>query len=174
MDFARLLADKALRGVQRKDVLAQFVLSDPAAVDEVLAFARTAKDADVATCLEAIEYATRERCEVGTAKCFDFAVAALASDAPRVKWEAAKVVGNTARLHPRRLGKAIAALLANTTHEGTVVRWSAGFALGEILVLGTSHNATLVPQAEAIVARETDNAIRKHYERALKKLAKTK
>jgi hypothetical protein len=82
------------------------------------------------------------------------------------------LAGNTAHLHPRRLGRAIAALRANTTHAGTVVRWSAGFALGAILVLDTAHNGKLVPKAEAIAAREPDNAIRKHYARALKQLAK--
>ena len=53
------------------------------------------------------------------------------------------------------------------------MRWSAACALAAILVLRTRHNATLVPKVAALAARESDNAVRKHYERALQQLIAT-
>jgi hypothetical protein len=87
-----------------------------------------------------------------------------------VKWESAKVIGNIAHLHAQDLDLAIARLLDNARHQSTVVRWSSAFALGEILILGTSHNESLVPEAIALSKRERDNAIRRFYVRALKKI----
>ena len=66
--------------------------------------------------------------------------------------------------------RASTARAANARHEGTVVRWSAGFALGEILVIGSTQNATLIPAVTAIAQCEQDNAIRRLYVCALKKL----
>jgi HEAT repeat protein len=136
------------------------------------AFAKQAADVDKATCLEAFECATRTAAEVGSERVFQFAAASLADNAPRVKWEAAKLVANIAHRHRRHLGKAIPGLLANATHEGTVVRWSAARALGQIIELGTSHNAELIPATDALCTKERDTAIRNHYLKAMQKAAK--
>ncbi len=53
--------------------------------------------------------------------------------------------------------------------DGTVVRWAAAFALGEILKLKTKHNKELLPALEAISKRETNNAIKKKYIEAIRK-----
>jgi hypothetical protein len=90
--------------------------------------------------------------------------------APRVKWESAKVIGNIAYLYPDKLDKAIGNLLTNSEFSGTVVRWSAAFALGEIVKLKTKRNKDLIPAVEAIIRRDDDNAIKKIYQAALKKL----
>ena len=101
-----------------------------------------------------------------------FVTKMLADKAPRVKWESARVVGNIAHLFPTKLGKPIAALLTNSENDGTVVRWAASFALGEILKLRTKHNEDLLPAIEAICEREQDTAIRKKYAEAIKKATK--
>ena len=54
-------------------------------------------------------------------------------------------------------------MLTNSEYDGTVVRWAAAFALGEILKLKTKHNKELLPALEAISNRETDNAIKIKY-----------
>jgi HEAT repeat protein len=82
------------------------------------------------------------------------------------------VIGNVCKNFASDLETAIVNLLDNTEHEGTVVRWSAAFALGEILKLKTSHNENLVPAIESICERETQNSIRKIYLAALKKIQK--
>ena len=62
-------------------------------------------------------------------------------------------------------------LLANSLHPGTVVRWSAARALGEILKLRTKHNRSLIPAVEAVVKRgNEDRAIMKIYQSALKRV----
>jgi len=50
------------------------------------------------------------------------------------------------------------------------VRWSAAFALGEIVKLKTRYNKTLVPAIEAICNSEEKNSIKKIYLDAVKKL----
>ncbi|MFO1030664.1 MAG: hypothetical protein U1F60_06280 [Planctomycetota bacterium] len=172
MDFSNCLGDRSLTAKQKTTELSRWLLANPTGADRLVAFAKKAADVDKATCLEAFEYATRTRAEVGSKRVFEFAAASLADDAPRVKWEAAKVVANIAHRHGRHLGKAIPGLLGNASHEGTVVRWSAARALGAILELGTSHNAELIPAAGALCSKERDNAIRKHYLKALNKVAK--
>lgn len=173
MDVRQILRDKTLRAKQRKEALSAWIQANPSGVDGMISFAREAEDSDKASCVEALEFATRADAALGTKSCFEFAVASLAEVGTRVKWEAAKVVGNIARRHAQRLDLAIARLLDNAKHESTVVRWSAAFALGEILLLETAHNASLVPAAAALCEHEHDNAIRKFYVRALKKLDAT-
>jgi HEAT repeat protein len=172
MDFANCLGDRSLTAKQKTAALSRWLLANADDADGLVAFAKQAGDVDKATCLEAFECATRTAAEVGSKRVFEFAAASLADDAPRVKWEAAKLVANIAHRHGRHLRKAIPGLLANATHEGAVVRWSAARALGAILSLGTSHNIELIPAADALCRRERDNAIRNHYLKALKKVAK--
>jgi len=74
----------------------------------------------------------------------------LASNAPRVKWEAAKVVANIAHRFPKRLSALLKALLA-------------------IAILRSAHNRTLLPAIHALVERERDAAIRKTYKKALER-----
>jgi hypothetical protein len=52
------------------------------------------------------------------------------------------------------------------------VRWSAAYALGQIMLLKLPVNKGLIPAAEAICAREEHNSIRKIYLAAIKKVSK--
>jgi HEAT repeat protein len=116
-----------------------------------------------------LEYASGKEPKNINNKCFEFMVNNLTAKAPRIKWECAKVIGNTAHLFRNELDNAIKNLLENTTHEGTVVRWSAAFALGEILKLKTDHNKKLLPKINEICEKEEKNSIRKIYMDAIKK-----
>jgi HEAT repeat protein len=92
------------------------------------------------------------------------------SKAPRVKWESAKVIGNSAHLFSDDLEEAIKNLLTNTEDKGTVVRWSAAFALGEIVKIKTNYQIDLIKAIEVIIDREEKNSIKKIYQKALKQL----
>ncbi|HYG16711.1 MAG TPA: hypothetical protein VEC12_13225, partial [Bacteroidia bacterium] len=131
-------------------------------------YAQTAKDALKATCIEALEYATKQNSGIAGKDVLAFATASLGSKAPRVKWESAKVIGNIAHLFPKNLDEPIRKLLDNTTDTGTVVRWSAAFALGEIIKLKTLHNKQLIPAVENISIQEEKHSIKKIYQAALK------
>lgn len=100
----------------------------------------------------------------------EFVTQNLTSKAPRIKWEFARTIGNIAHLFPKNLKPAINNLLLNTSHPGTVVRWSAAFALGQIVKLNSSENSYLLPNIREIEEKEEKNSIRKIYLDALKKI----
>ncbi|MNJ84630.1 hypothetical protein D3C87_20880 [compost metagenome] len=169
MEISALLNDKAIKSKEKTEILSKLVLDNKITTDSLLEFAGTAKDPIKATCIEALEYATKQKPSIANEKSFQFVTAALTEKAPRIKWESAKVIGNTVHLFPGNMDQAIKNLLDNSEHEGTVVRWSAAFALGEILKLKTKYNKDLLPAMEAICKREEKNSIKKIYLDAIKK-----
>ena len=168
----KILEDKALKQKAKTEALSKLLLAKKLSIEELIAYTQKADDTLKATCIESLEYATKQNPSIATEKCFKFVSKTLADKAPRVKWESAKVVGNIAHLFPTKLDRAIGNLLANSEHDGTVVRWAAAFALGEILKLKTKHNKKLLPALEAISHKEKDNAIKKKYIDAIKKIKK--
>lgn len=172
MTFADILNDKALKSKQKTEWISEHLLNKTIKPSDLIVWAQTQKDPVKATCMEAFEYLTQKNPEFATSEVFDFACQHLSAKAPRIKWESARVVGNTAHLFVKKLDKALHGLIENTEHEGTVVRWSAAFALNKILLLKTAFNKDLIPLAEQIIEKEEKNSIRKIYADALKKLKK--
>jgi HEAT repeat protein len=172
MELDEIFSDKTLKQKAKTELLGKQLLEKKLSIDTLIAFAEKSKDAEKATCIEAIEYATKQQPEIADEKCWKYVVQKLTEDAPRVKWESAKVIGNIAHLYPTKLNGAISNLLTNSEYDGTVVRWAAAFALGEILKLKTKHNKHLLPAIEAISDREEDNGVKKKYHDALKKAKK--
>jgi HEAT repeat protein len=170
MDLLSLLNDKAIKAKAKTEIICDLLLKNNVSQKDLAASAEKLKDPAKATCIEALEFATKQKPAIIDKAGFRFVTASLTSKAPRVKWESAKVIGNTAHLFKEELGEPIKKLLANTEDEGTVVRWSAAFALGEIVKLKTRHNKTLVPAIEAICNSEEKNSIKKIYLDAVKKL----
>jgi hypothetical protein len=172
MNIAEVVNNQKLKAKAKTETLSAWLNNCTISIDELVAFAVKAKDADKATCMEAIEFTTKKNPEIINKKSFDFAVQSLTSIAPRVKWESAKVIANTAYLFPGNLSSAIKNLFINSEHEGTVVRWASAFALGEILKLKTKHNKDLLPAMEAICNREQETGVKKKYLDAIKKTKK--
>ena len=172
MNITILLNDKGLKPKVKTETLSSWLLDSRISVDDLTAFAETAKDSAKATCIEALEFATKQKPAIANKKAFQFVTQTLTAKAPRVKWESAKVIGNITHLFTDKLDEAIKNLLDNSEHEGTVVRWSAAFALGEILKLKTDYNSDLMPAIEAICNREEKNSIKKIYFDAIKKTMK--
>jgi hypothetical protein len=83
--------------------------------------------------------------QMGILDCLTFVSDSLSDKAPRVQWESAKVIANIAHRYPKKLDNAICNLLANSESSGTVVRWCAALALGEIVKLRTKHTKGLIP-----------------------------
>jgi hypothetical protein len=173
MDLDELLNDKSLKPKVKTETLSKYLTGKQISVNDLIAFAEKAKDPVKATCIEAIEFATKQNPQLSSGQCLQFVTDMLSEKAPRVKWESAKVIGNIAHLYPGKLDKAINKLLVNSEHSGTVVRWSAAFALGEIIKLNTGINKELLPAVESICKREEKNSIKKIYLDAIKK-SKTK
>jgi len=164
-----LLNNKQIKSKEKTETISKWILEKSLSVDELIALAVSSKDPVKATCIEALEFATNTNPEIVSLNCLLFVTGTLMEKAPRIKWESARVVGNIAHLYPDHLDKAITNLLANSEHSGTVVRWSAAFALGQILILKTKVNKTLLPAIEAICEREEKNSIKKIYFSAIKK-----
>lgn len=165
-----LLADKSIKAKEKTPVLGNMILNDISVIDIMVSLAQNAKDPIKGTLIEAMEYATQQKPEVVNTNCFYFIIENLESKAPRVKWESAKVIGNTAKIFPKLLPQAIEKLLVNTNHEGTVVRWSAAFALSEILKTKSVSNNDLIPAIQNICEREEKDSIKKIYLKALKSI----
>lgn len=125
-------------------------------------------------CMEALEYVSKDRPELVKPPRLDAVIEHLNDeDAPKVKWEAARVVGNVAQKFPAEASKAVPKLLLNAKDKGTVVRWSAAYALSEI----AKHNdakmrKSLLPKIAEMAKNERNNGVRTVYLKALKSLEK--
>ncbi|MDR2238511.1 MAG: HEAT repeat domain-containing protein [Chryseobacterium sp.] len=172
MTIEELFKDKAVKAKEKTEIISKWILDGSLPTDELISFAEKGKDPVKGTCIEALEYATKQKPDMADETILTFVTSTLPEKAPRIKWESAKVIGNIAHQFPDQLEKPIQGLLANTDDEGTVVRWSAAFALGEILKMKTKHNATLLPAIESICEKEEKNSIKKIYLDAIKKTAK--
>jgi hypothetical protein len=170
MTVQELFEDKTKKAKEKVETIAKWLLGGSLPTGELLAFAEKAKAPGKATCIEAIEFATKQNAKIADDSVFDYVTNALTEKAPRIKWESAKVIGNIVHLFPTRLDKAISNLLTNSENDGTVVRWAAAFALGEILKLKTKHNKDLLPTIETICDGEQDNGVKKKYLDAIKKV----
>ena len=174
MDIADLVSSKLFKSKQKALAISNGLLEKEISANELLEFARSANDVALGICLEAMEFATVKKTTACNLAFFQFASEMLGSTTSRIKWEAARVIGNTAHLFPAHLNKAIKHLLANSEHESTVVRWSAAYALGEILKNGSKHNKALENALESVLIKEEKNSIRKIYLAALKKTSPNK
>ncbi len=172
MTIDQLLKDKTKKAKERTETICTWLINGSISTDELLAFAEKSKDPEKATCIEAIEYATKLNPTIADESVFDFATKMLTENAPRIKWESAKVIGNIAHLFPKKLKKTISNLLVNSEYNGTVVRWASAYAIGEILKMETLHNKNLIPTVEALLKIEENNGVRKKYLEAFKKIKK--
>ncbi|MFZ1527735.1 MAG: HEAT repeat domain-containing protein [Ferruginibacter sp.] len=172
MTLAEHLNDKTKKAKEKVETISKWLLDGSLLAEELIVFAEQAKDPEKGTCIEAIEFATRQNVTIADENVLVFVTKTLTETAPRVKWESAKVVGNIAKPFPTKLTKPISHLLTNAKDSRTVVRWAAAFALGEILKLKTKHNKDLLPRLEAICHSEQDNAIKKKYLDAIKRTKK--
>lgn len=169
MTIEELLKNKEIKGKDKTEQISQWILDHSLPIEELLAFAEKQKDPAKATCIEAMEFATSKNPEIADENMLRFVTKTLESKAPRVKWESARVIGNIAAKFPTQLDQTVQNLFANTRHEGTVVRWSAATALGEIIKLKTTMHANILQEVNLILEKEEKASIKKIYLSALKK-----
>lgn len=172
MKLDDIFQDKTLKQKAKVEILSALVINKKISIDDLITFAEKANEIEKATCIETIEFMTRQQPALANEKCLKFVTKSLGDDSPRVKWESAKVIGNIAKQFPAKLKPAIKELLVNSEYTGTVVRWATAYALGEIIKLKTNLNQQLLPTIEAICSREKENGVKKKYLDAIKKLKK--
>ncbi|AWA31020.1 hypothetical protein HYN48_13525 [Flavobacterium magnum] len=164
-----LLKDKTKKTKEKTETISKWLLEGSLPTDELIVFAEKTTDSEKATCIEAVEYATKQNPKIADETLFLFAIEMLHQKAPRIKWESAKIIANIAYAFPEKLSIAVEKLLVNSGHTGTVVRWATAYALGEILKLNTNLNESLLPKLESLLEKETQNGVKKKYSDALKK-----
>jgi len=140
MNLETVFADKAIKAKAKVATIGEWLLEASLPLGELIAFAEQQKPVDKATCIEALEYATKKNPQMADENLLDYVTGTLKNDEPRIKWESAKVIGNVAKLFPDKMEKAIKNLLPNVENNGTVVRWATAYALAEILKLKTDNN----------------------------------
>lgn len=122
-------------------------------------------------CMEVLEFVSQEKPEL-VIPYIDEVITYLNYDAPRVKWEAARVVANLSSKYPEKTVKAIDKLIINTKDKGTVVRWATAFALGEIAKHNKNIQKELVKKIENIIKKEQNSGVKNVYLKALKVINK--
>jgi hypothetical protein len=169
MDVLEIIAS-SMKPREKVDALAAAALSDPGLVGGLLEAFKAGSVPAKGTCMEAIEAVSAKRPELVLAY-IDTIIEAISMKPPRVKWESSRTVANIAALDPAKASKAIPSLLENTAADGTVVRWSAAFALSEIARRSPARRAGLLERFKKILEAEKNGGVRKIYEKALKDLS---
>ncbi|MCK9199285.1 MAG: HEAT repeat domain-containing protein, partial [Bacilli bacterium] len=138
----------------------------------IIEICKTLKDSEIAYCMEAIEAVTNSNPEISNIEYLKLASSYIDSKSNSLKRESARVIGNIAMLYPNDLDKPIKSLLNNANDNGTVVRWSAAYALSRIIILPEYANSKLYNQLVEICEKEEKNSIKNIYLKAFKKLKK--
>ncbi len=170
MTLEEIFQDKSIKAKAKVATIGDWLLIKQLPLDELIAFGEVQSPIYKATCIEAVEYATKKQPEIATDNLLLFVTKALDDPEPRVKWESAKVIGNCAKFIKDDVAFIVEKLLLNTTNNGTVVRWATAYALAEILKLKNIINTTLLPKILVLIENEEDNGVKKKYLYALKKI----
>jgi hypothetical protein len=164
-----LFIDNSIKPKEKTEILSKALLEKQLSIEELILFAKDSKETIKASCIEAIENTTRKNPELAGLHCLEFVSKNLSEKAPRIKWESARVIANIAHLFPKNLDPSIIKLLENTSHSGTVVRWSTATALSKIACLPIQNQTDLIAAIKGICQREEKNSIRKIYQQVLNK-----
>ncbi|MEO0093894.1 MAG: hypothetical protein ABIK67_06565 [candidate division WOR-3 bacterium] len=156
---------------QKLILLAKTLNEEKSAVNELIDCFDKVSDSEKGYLMEALEYVTKENPEFGK-YCLEFVIKHINYKAPRVKWEASRIIGNVAKKYPDKIKEAIPKLLKNTKDKGTVVRWSAAFALTEIAKSNPKLQKELLPKFSEILKKENNKGVKNIYLKALKIIEK--
>jgi HEAT repeat protein len=148
---------------------ALFEAEKPSAEDFTQAMIK-GRDAERGVTIEALEYLTQTNPEAARPY-LETVIQRLSDKAPRVRWEAARVITNVAGTYGMEIEPAIPGLIQNAADKGTVVRWSSAFAMGEIAKTNPKVRGELVENMKALADKEENNGVRNVYLKALRRLA---
>lgn len=153
--------------------LADEIKNDKNILSGVIDYFNGGSTADKGNCIEAIELVTEERPEI-LLPYLEFLIEQIDHEAPRVKWESARAIGNMAKFHSDKLINAIPKLLMNTEDSGTVVRWSTAKALTEIAKANSQKRNELIEKFNGILKKEDNAGVKNVYKKALKSMENKK
>jgi hypothetical protein len=167
MNLVEVLRTSELRAKALSSRIAKDLLEDEELLENLSEEFEVLDDVEKGILMEALEYATDVDPDV-VEPVLDIVVECLKCEAPKVKWEAARVIGNIVERFPDKVSRAVPILLENSRHKGTVVRWSTAYALGEIVKENEKIRSKLMPEIEKILRREKNNGVKNVYAKACK------
>jgi len=129
-------------------------------------------DREITKQLEAMEAVTRDNPKAISKKDLDFVTQFIVDGNNAQMRESSRVIGNVAYAFPNELDAIIPLLMQNAKNDGTVVRWSAAYALGRIVATPKYANSDLFDKVTKLAESETENGIKKQYLAGLKKAIK--
>lgn len=160
-----------LKPKEKTTSLANKLKSDKNSIKQAIDYYQKATVTEKGIIIEAIEYVTIKNPK-SASSCLDFVIEKINDKAPKVKWEADRIIANVAKEFPDKVEAVIPKLFENTKDEGTVVRWSAAFALGEIAKSNPKTQKQLTPFFTEVVKKEKNKGVKNVYLKALKALGK--
>ncbi len=172
MDIKEFFKNKSIKGIEKVKQLTNAIANKEITIEDIKDVCKTLKDAEIAYCMEAIEAVTNSNPEISNIEYLKLASSYINSKSNSLKRESARLIGNIAMLYPNDLDKPIKSLLNNANDNGTVVRWSAAYALSRIIILPEYANSKLYNQLVEICEKEEKNSIKNIYLKAFKKLKK--
>lgn len=169
-----ILTDKELKGVARRQAVIDMLLQGNVPLTMLQELLPQLDEKKSATVLEALEEISNKKLMTLEQGHLQLAIPYIASSNNSCRREASRIVGNLAAAFPDAVKEALPSLMANTTDEGTVVRWSAAYALSRIIVLPDYAKSGLYDELLQLAETEQDNGVKSQYEKALKKAEKTR
>jgi len=167
MSLVKMIRDSEMKAKELSSFLAKEVAEDAGLLKNLGEDIDLLNDVEKGILMEALEYATDVDPDVAE-PVLDVVIECLRCEAPKVKWEAARVIGNISHRFPDKVLNSVPNLLENTTYKGTVVRWSAAYALGEIVKHNQKARRRLQREINTILKKEKNNGVKKVYLKALK------
>jgi hypothetical protein len=151
---------------EKVNLLAQKIREDKKLFDQLIECFKAGSTTDKGNCIEAMETISEDQPSIILPH-LDLIIENLNAAAPRVKWEAARVLGNVAHQYPAEASRAVPKLFDNIGDSGTVVRWSTAYALSEIAKADPRSRKELIPKFREILRKEKNNGVRNIYVKAL-------
>ncbi len=144
------------------------IKKDPKLIEQIKEGLKKGSKTEKGILMESLEYVTKDDPTIVEKLLNTITDFINYKDSPRVRWEAARIIANVSRRYPKAAGNAIDKLVINANDNGTVVRWSAAYALGEIAKCNLNSRINLVPKIEALLKKEQNSGVKNVYLKALK------
>lgn len=172
MTITEILNDKALKRLEKRNVLVAAITNRELDFATISGACESLPEKNLSLLLEAVEEVSRSKEFTLEAAYLELAENYILHANPSCKREASRIVGNLADKFPDKLERAIPALLQNAEEEGTVIRWASAYALSRILLIPHYAKSPLFEQVSDLYSEEKENGVKNQYSKALKKAAK--
>lgn len=87
MTIDKVIQDKTVKAKAKVSTIGEWLISGQLPIDELVSYAEKQKATDKATCIEAVEYATKKVPSIADENLLEYVTKALKDEEPRVKWE---------------------------------------------------------------------------------------